>query len=109
MGSATWPELGPYPDPLDEHTNKLREDIKPFESFLAHNKDSMQPKTYKILMNSFTTICEKILRQPTSTRVFESVENVRNCGGSNDGDRSGPMRGFLKRTAIGDRVTVATT
>lgn len=77
MGYGTWPELGPYPDPIEEHASKLKEDIKGFDSFSAYNRDPMPAKTYRILMNSLTTLCDKILRQPTPTQLHESIENVR--------------------------------
>ena len=32
MGPSTWPELGPYPAPIEEHSSTLKEDIKGFDS-----------------------------------------------------------------------------
>jgi hypothetical protein len=75
MGYGTWPELGPYPDPIEEHASKLKEDIKGFDSFSAYNRDPMPAKTYRTLMNSLTALCDKILRQPTPTQLHESIEN----------------------------------
>ena len=77
MGPATWPELGSYPTPIEEHANKLKEDINGFDSFSAYNRDPMPAKTYRIIINSLTALCDKILRQPTPTQLYESVENVR--------------------------------
>jgi hypothetical protein len=77
MGPATWPELGPYPDSIHEHANKLREDIHGFESFSAYNRDPMPTRTYRVLMSSVISICDKILHQPTPTQILEGVENMR--------------------------------
>jgi hypothetical protein len=77
MGPATWPELGPYPDSIHEHANKLREDIHGFESFTAYNRDPMPTRTYRTLMSSVISICDKILHQPTPTQILEGVENMR--------------------------------
>ena len=76
MGPATWPELGSYPAPIEEHASKLKEDINGFDSFSAYSRDPMPAKTYRILINSLTALCDKILRQPTPTQLFENVENV---------------------------------
>ncbi|KAM3081302.1 hypothetical protein ACMFMG_004770 [Clarireedia jacksonii] len=37
----------------------------------------MPTYTYRTLMRSISTLCDKILRQPTSTQLYQSVENVR--------------------------------
>jgi hypothetical protein len=50
MGPSTWHELGPYPDPIEEHVSKLKEDIRGFDSFSAYNRDAMPIGTYRILM-----------------------------------------------------------
>jgi hypothetical protein len=62
MANGTWPELGPYPDPIKEHASKLKEDIKGFDSFSAYNRDPILAKTYRILINSLITLCNKILQ-----------------------------------------------
>jgi hypothetical protein len=65
------------PAPIEEHASKLKEDINGFDSFSAYNRHPMPAKTYRILINSLTALCDKILRQPTPTQLYESVENVR--------------------------------
>ena len=77
MGPSTWPELGPYPDSIEEHASKLKEDINGFSSFNAYNRDPMPTSTYRVLMRSLSALCDKILNQPTPTQLYESVENVR--------------------------------
>ena len=77
MGPSPWPELGPYPDPIEEHASKLKEDIKGFDSFNAYNRDAMPTSTYRIFMRSINALCDKVLRQPTSSQLYESVDNVR--------------------------------
>jgi methyl-accepting chemotaxis protein len=77
MGPSTWPELGPYADPIEEHASKLKEDINGFSSFNAYNRDPMPTNTYRVLMRSLSALCDKILHQPTPTQLYESVENVR--------------------------------
>jgi hypothetical protein len=77
MGPAMGPELGPYRDPIHEHANKLREDIGGFDSFTAYNRDPMPIRTYRALMSSVISLCDKILHQPTPTQILEGVENMR--------------------------------
>jgi hypothetical protein len=77
MGPSKWPQLESYPDTIEEHASKLKEDTKGFDSFGAYNRAPVSTSTYRVLMRSLITLCDKILRQPTPTQLYESVQNVR--------------------------------